>query len=280
MLDELFGEIHVVLVVPVGAVIFEEREVGKVRRVEAFVAEAARELVHALEPARDRALEVRFGRDPQVHVDVERVVVGDERPRQRAARLVGQHRRVYFHKAVFVKELADGADDPRALLEPLHVLGRRDEVEIPAAVHQFLVGEAVELLRQGPQRFGQKRPARHVDGLFARARGDDLAFDADEIPHVNSLHEQLELLRQLVLLEGELHGAGAIEQVAERELAEPADRDDAACGPHRLGAVGKLLRVGKQVRLLKALRIRKHAAFAQHFDFVNAYRSLVVRRPG
>ena len=75
-----------VLVVGVRLVELEHRELGVVGRVDALVAEVLAELVHALEAADDQPLEVELGRDPQVELAVQRVVVGRERPGQRRRR--------------------------------------------------------------------------------------------------------------------------------------------------------------------------------------------------
>ena len=79
------GEVHHVAVVAERLVRLEHRELGVVRGVDALVAEHATDLEHAVEAADDQALQLQLQRDAQVQVDVERVVVRDERPRRRAA---------------------------------------------------------------------------------------------------------------------------------------------------------------------------------------------------
>ena len=80
------GQLHHVVVVAERLVGLEQRELGVVPRVEALVAKHATDLEHAIHAADDQALERQLQRDPQRHLDVQRVVVGDERPRRRAAR--------------------------------------------------------------------------------------------------------------------------------------------------------------------------------------------------
>ena len=67
MRDQRLVELHHVVDVPVRGVELEHRELGVVRRVDAFVAEDAPDLVDALEAADDQALEVQLGRDAQLH---------------------------------------------------------------------------------------------------------------------------------------------------------------------------------------------------------------------
>jgi hypothetical protein len=83
-----------------------------VSRRDAFVAEIAVDLVDALHAADDEALQEQLGRDAQVQVHVERVVVRLERARERAARDRLHHRRLDLEVAVRVHRLAQRLDDP------------------------------------------------------------------------------------------------------------------------------------------------------------------------
>ena len=67
---------------------------------DALVAEDPADLEHPLDAADDQPLEVQLERDAQVQVDVERVVVGDERPGVGAAGLDVEHRRLDLDEAV------------------------------------------------------------------------------------------------------------------------------------------------------------------------------------
>ena len=90
----------------------EHRELGVVARRHALVAERAVDLVDALEAADEQPLEVQLGRDAQVQLHVERVVVRHERPRGRAAGDRLQHRRLDLEEAARLHEAADRRDDP------------------------------------------------------------------------------------------------------------------------------------------------------------------------
>ena len=84
--DDRLGQVHHVVVVAERLVGLEQRELGVVARVEALVAEHAADLEDAVHAADEQPLERQLQRDPQVHLDVERVVVRDERlapPRRR-----------------------------------------------------------------------------------------------------------------------------------------------------------------------------------------------------
>ena len=107
MAQHLLGEVHQVVVVPVGRVELHHREFRVVPNRDAFVAETAVDLEHALEAADDEALEVELRGDAQEHRLVEGVVVGHERLGVGAARDRVQHRRLDLHEAVLDHEAAN-----------------------------------------------------------------------------------------------------------------------------------------------------------------------------
>ena len=83
--EELLGVVHHRVEVAVGLVELKHRELGVVAAVDAFVAEVAVDLEHPRHAGHQQALEVELWRDAQKQVDVQRVVVGLERPRGGAA---------------------------------------------------------------------------------------------------------------------------------------------------------------------------------------------------
>ena len=124
-------------------------------RRHALVAEHAVELEDALEAADEQALEVELGRDAQVEIDVERVVVGHERARRGAAGNRLHHRRLDLDEAARGEELAQELDDLRAAAKRRAHLLVGDQVEVALAVARLDVGQAMPLLRQRAQRLGE-----------------------------------------------------------------------------------------------------------------------------
>ena len=158
--DEALGELHHVVVVGERLVRLEHRELGVVAGVDAFVAEHATDLEHALEAAHDEPLQVQLGRDAEVEVDVERVVVGDERARGGAAELVPEHGRLDLDEARVGELAAERGDRGEADREdPAGVLVD-DEVDVALAEAGVDVGEAVPLVGQRAQRLGQQPERR------------------------------------------------------------------------------------------------------------------------
>ena len=110
----VLDDVHHVEVVRVGLVQLEHRELGVVAAVDPLVAEVPADLVDALEAADQQALQVQLQRDPQVQVDVQHVVVGDERLRHRAAGDRLQHRGLDLDEAALVQVRADRPQRRRA----------------------------------------------------------------------------------------------------------------------------------------------------------------------
>ena len=113
------GQVHQLAVVGVRAVEFQHGEFGVVFCADAFVAEVAVDFKHALEAADNQAFEIQLRRDAQEQRHVQRVVVGGERPRQRAAGNGVEHRRLDFQKTARGHELAQVANDCGARFECL-----------------------------------------------------------------------------------------------------------------------------------------------------------------
>ena len=123
-------QLHHVVVVAERLVGLEQRELGVVAGVEPLVAEHAADLEHALEAADHEPLERQLERDPHVHVEVERVVVGHERPRGGAARVRVEHRRLDLREAALDQHPPHGRDHRRADVERPPRLRVDDQVEV------------------------------------------------------------------------------------------------------------------------------------------------------
>ncbi len=230
-LEHPLDHVHQVAVVRVGLVQLQHREFRVVPRRQPFVAEVAVDLVHAFEPADDEPLQVQLGRDAQVHVDVERVVVRDERLRDRAARNHLQHRRLDFHEVERVEEAAQVLHDARARAEHLAALVADDQVDVALAVALLDIGQAVPLVRQRPQRLDQQPQLLDLDRELAGARLEQRAFGADDVADVPAL-ELVVGLAERGLLQEQLDRAAAIGNPGERRLAHDALRHHAAGHRH------------------------------------------------
>ena len=263
--EQLLGEVHQRLVVHVCPVELEHRELGVVLCGDALVAEVAVDLEHAVDAAHDQPLQIQLGRDAQVQLDVERVVVGDERPRQGAAGDRLHHRRLDFEEAARREELADRRHRAAARLEGLPHLGIHGQVEVALAVPRLDVLQAVPLLRQRQQALGEERQRRRPDRELVGLGAEQVAADADVIAEIEQPRECEVPFRQGVLPHVDLQSHPAVRQHQERGLAEAADADDAAgrrgVDPGLLERLGRRRRVrvdqlADAVRGVEPVRIR------------------------
>ncbi len=103
------------VVVGVGLVPLDHRELGVVLGRDALVAEVLAELVDAFQTTDDAALEVELGGDPQVEGAVQRIVVGGEGPRQGAAVDRLQDWGLDLEETLAVEIGADRGDDASAV---------------------------------------------------------------------------------------------------------------------------------------------------------------------
>ena len=231
----LLHHVHDVVVVDVGLVGLQHRELGVVLEAHALVAEVLADLVDAVDAADDAALEVQLGGDAQVEVPLQLVVVRDERPRQGAAVQRLQHRRLDLDEAARVQEVADRLDDAGALHEHLARRVVDHEVEKALAVARLHVGETVELLGHGPQRLAQELPGGDAQGELAPARAHHHALGADEVAQVDVLDGRVAVRTERVDLGEELQLAGRVLDHHERHLAVHAAGHDAAGHAMHLG---------------------------------------------
>ena len=142
--DECLRQLHHVGVVGVGLVHLEHGELGIVGPIHSLVPEVVADLVHPLQPADQQPLEVQLVRDAEIERHVERVVVGDERPRRRAAVERLEDRGLHLEEVPLVEEPADPADRLRAEPEHLAHLGMHRQVGVALAVAHLGIGEAAE----------------------------------------------------------------------------------------------------------------------------------------
>ena len=195
---------------------------------EALVAEIAVDFVDALEAAHHQALQVKLGRDAQVEVDIERVVMGHEGARGGAAVERLHHGGFDFDEAAGLELAAQRADDPRARDEDLAHLGIGDEVEIALAVADFDVLQAVPLFGHGEQGLGEELELLRVDAQLAGAGAEEIALDADDVADIEQLEELEIALAHGVLLDVDLQALSVLLQVGEAGLAHVAQRHEAA----------------------------------------------------
>ena len=212
-----------------------------------LVAEVAVDLVDPGDAAHQKPLEVELRRDAQIEIDVERVVMGLERPGRGAARDHLHHRRLDLQEAAGVEKLADSLDDACPHLEHPARLLVGGEVEVALAVAGLDVGQAVPLLGQRPHRLREHLEVVHLERQLPRAGAHQRAGGAHDIAEVEALDHLLARLGQVGQADEELQLLPAVVDVGEDELPLAADRAHAAghaeLETQRLQLLGRLLSV-------------------------------------
>ena len=215
-LEQSFDQPHDVFIVGIGPVAFQHGEFGIVPGRHALIAEVAVDLEDLVgQPGDKRTLEVQLGRNAQVHVELERVVVCLEGLRRCAAIDRMQHRGFNFHETFVFHEAADAGDDLRALLEAeLRILVGQD-IKMALAVAQLDVGETMPFFRHRQQRFGQHGDLMGVDREFAALGAPDLTGHADDVTEIDQRQQVARRFRCRVLVAEDLNLARSVMDIHE-----------------------------------------------------------------
>jgi hypothetical protein len=215
--DELLRQRHHVGVVRVGLIELEHRELGVPAIADAFVAEHPSDLEDALEPRDDQALQVELRCDPEIELEIERVVVGRERFGEGASGNRVEQRRLHLDEPAVFQPSPHEAHHAAAHHERAARLLRDPQVDVALAVPGVDVGDAVPLVRELAAGFGQEHPVLHPHRELARLRLHDLAGR----PHPVAMGQRDELVEAGGRPGGteQLQAARAVLQREERELA-------------------------------------------------------------
>src|SRR6185437_3186991 len=217
--QQVFRELHHVVVVGVGLVELEHGELRIVLRRDALIAEVAVDLVHALQPAHHQTFQVKLRRNAQIEVNVESVVMSDERARGRSSGDRLHHGCFDFDVTASVKKTADRLDNLAALDEDLaHVLVH-DQVHITLAITQLHVLQTVPFLWQWQEIFAEEGDLFHMDGQLSGTRAEQVSADANVIAQIEQLKKIETLVADSVLLYVDLQLLPALLQMGEGSFA-------------------------------------------------------------
>ena len=164
--------------------------------IHTFVAEVTPDLVHALKSANDKALEVEFGSNTQVHIHVECVMMCDERACACSAGYGLQNRRFDLGVACFVKHLAHSAQDSGTLEECVFYAVVDHQIDVALTIALLGIVEAVVrhtvLVLDDRQRADALAEHGQALGMYAdlaHLRAENEALNADEIANVQQFLE-------------------------------------------------------------------------------------------
>ena len=193
-----------------------------------LVAETAVQLEDLREAGDEEALEVELRRDAEVEVHPERVVVGLERLGGSTSRNRLHHRGLHLEEAALLEEASDLPHEETPLAEGLARGGIGDQVEVALAVAGLGILHAVPLVRKRTERLGEHLQTGHLDARLARARGEALTPDADEVADVELGGDGHGRLVEFLAVEIDLHPAADVGEIEEAALPHVAVGGDAS----------------------------------------------------
>src|SRR5579875_3643841 len=235
--DHLFGQVHHVVVVGVGHIELEHRELGRVLAVDAFVAEILGDLVDALEAPDQQALEIQLVGDPKIEGLIKRVVMRREGAGSRAAIERLQRGRLDFEKAPqsVDRARADDGDLPASFVA--------EQVGVALAKASLGVGETVPLLGRRIDRLRQHLVVADLQRYLTGPGPEEPAARLQKVPQIDELLEVVEwLVTKHIAPQVELDRPAAIPQVGEDRLAHVADGDDSSSDGNAFRVVAFSLR--------------------------------------
>jgi len=175
-----------------------------------------------------RKTRVQLGGDAEVEVQVERVVVGDERARRGPAGDRLHHRGLDLEVAARDEEVAQVADGARAHLEDAARVRVDDQVEVALPVARLHVLEAVPLLGQRAERLGEQAELRRLERELAGPGAERLSGDADHVTQVEQAVGLEALVPEAVAACVHLEPPRPVLHLEEARSAEVAQRHDAS----------------------------------------------------
>ena len=166
--------------------------------IDSFVSEYSSDFVHSVQSSDDELLEIQFRGDSEVKIEIEGVVMGDERLRGGSSGDLVHHRsldlslyrqriirtakrRTYLEETKTVQVLSNVVDNSRPLDEDLSSLGVHNEVEISLSMPLLLILESKVLLRKLMKIRREEDHRRGGDGELGFLGSQRLSGDSDDI---------------------------------------------------------------------------------------------------
>src|SRR5712691_2423736 len=156
-----------------------------------LVPEVPIDFVDSLETAYDEPFQIQFRGDAQVEIQVERIVMGQERPRCGAAVERLHHGRLYFDETALLQLPPKRRDDPRPRDKHLLIFRVGDQVQVPLAVANLNVLEAVEFLRHRQQNLREESQLPGVDAQLPGPGAEQVAVHSDDVAQVQQLEQRI-----------------------------------------------------------------------------------------
>ena len=213
--EHFFCDVHHAVIVCVSLIQFHQGKFWVMTNGDTFVTEYTADFIHTFKTADDQTFQRQFQSDTAVHVDIQCVMVCDERSCGSAAGNGLQYRCFHFQEALAVQEFTDFCDDAGTFDECVTHFGVYDQVQISLTVTQFLVFQTVEFFGQYLQALGQQCHFFGVYGNFPCFCLEYEAFDADQVADVEFFECGISFIADVVTTYIRLDVAVSVLDVAE-----------------------------------------------------------------
>ena len=277
---QLLHQVHHALVIGVGLVQLHGGEFGVVLGIHTLIAEDASHLVHTIQAAHDEPLEVKLGLNAQVHIHIQRIVVGHKGPGGSADLQRYQDGGIYLQEALLIQVAADLGQDAAALIEGIPHLRVHNKVHIALAVPGIGIPQPMEFLRQRQQGLGKQLDMGGMNRDLALLGTEHGALHAQDITDIPLLKVGIVFLAHIIPAHIYLQPSGGIQQIHKAGLTHHAAAHHAAGNAYRfalqrLKVIPDLLVLGIPVIFRDLIGVL--AGFAQCRQLVPAHLYLFVQ---
>ena len=222
--DQRLGQRREILPGRPGLVELEHRELGVVLRRDPLVAEVLVDLEDPLEPADHQPLQKQLGRDPQVQIHPEGVVVGDEGTRRRPARQHLHHRRLHLEEVAVLEEATDEGDDLRPA--PEDGAGRfvHEQIDVALAAAQLDVLHPVPLVGEGREDLRREPRLAQLHRQLPPLGDHHHALRPQPVADIETPQQREQIVAHLVAARVQLHAPRPIHDAHEQGAPHPVAR--------------------------------------------------------
>ena len=243
--EHLLGDVHHAVKVCVCLIKLKQGKFRVVAGVHPLVAEYASDFVNSVKAADNKPLEVKLQRNTHIHINVQRIVVGDKGARRSAARNGVEHWGFNLKEVFLIKQGADFLDNHAALYKGILNLRVHNKVNIALTVAKLRVFKSVEFFRQGKEGLCKQHNGSGAHGNFTHVGAEHNAGNADDVANVPFFEVGIGFLANHVLADIKLNATLFILKVGKACLAHAALAHNAACHRNGYGTFFTLRRVYK-----------------------------------
>ena len=257
--QKILKEVHHIIEIRIRLIEFYGGKLRIVLGIHTLVSEDASNFIHAVHSADNQSLQRQLRCNPHVHVEIQRVVVGDKRPCRRAAGDGVQNRRLHLHVTAAIHEVPDMLDELGADLKIPPYLRVDNQIHIPLTVPGFTIRQSMEFFRQRQQGFAQQNHLLRTDAHFPALGTKYRAIDPNKVADVIFFKHIVAFIANLVLPDIKLDASGLILQIAETDLSHASLAHKPAGHGNGLALHGVKIRLdGSAVRIpLKSSQLKR-----------------------